>query len=130
MTKDTKIHESESADSVRGSRGMQSFVAGGDIAPQRWGDRHKRPLLSPNSPNGNQVIDKDKEYTNIDKEAKCICGIFYELMPRLGANAVARSVQLIGCNVLAVTVSSVATVQKNCLPNCVKACRSEWGASS
>jgi hypothetical protein len=49
----------------------------------------------------------DKEYTDINKEAICICGIFAALRAGLGANFASQVASRIGCDSLLMVVSSV-----------------------
>ena len=53
-------------------------------------------------------MDIDKEYTGIDKEAMCICGVFAALRAGLGASFAAQVASRIGCDSLLALVSSVA----------------------
>lgn len=122
MRKDTKVYQRVSGGFGRGDEAVRSrFTRSG------WdeGSIPDRSCLG---------IDKDthidKEYTDIDKEAMCICGIFAVLMSGLGASLVAQVVWLIGCDAEAVAVLGFTDVDKDRSSTRAIACASGWSESS
>ena len=122
MRKDTKVYPSASGDFERPSAAVGSSVVGSD-----------RSWMSMLYLIGFR-IDKDtpidKEYTGIDKISMCICGDFAVFMSGLGASFATQSVRTIGCEELAVGVSSLSFVTQNRSSTGVIARASGWSASS
>lgn len=118
MRKDTKVYQPASNGFARGDEAVRS-----GFTRSSW-DEGSIPYRS------RLGIDKDtyidKEYTDIDKEAMCICGIFAVLMSGLGASLAAQSARAIGCDAKVVAVLGFTDVTQNRSSTRVFACACGW----
>ena len=110
VTKDTKIYPSVSGDFERLSAAVGSSVIGSD---RLW--MSSLYLIG-------FRIDKytsiDKEYAGIDKISMCICGQC--------ASFATQAVRTIGCDWVAVRVSSFPDVVQKRSQTCIIVCASSW----